>query len=489
MDGTRRTRSIPALIHVLFFRPVLKLLFGVHVEGRENLARLERFILVANHNSHLDILLLYHVLPVGHLRRTHPVAAWEYFSRSRLVRWLVEFLLKPVWIVRGSGEGDPLAGMRDRLDSGCSLIIFPEGTRGRAGEITCFKSGVGRLAAEFPEVPVVPVFLTGPERALPKTRSLVVPVWHRITVGAPRFFHGTPIEFTGELECAVRGLAAEEGRGRHRRPRRTRRPPVLAVLGIDGSGKSTLSRDLSQSLSTEARACLVTDDVEIWEQGERTEAPQLLAEKLRESVGRRSKAADSLKSYRIPKLVELLLRDHIVEELRRWYAPDVVVMDGSPLLNITAWTGLYREESTDEATCLAVLRILSGRDPAVPVDDPVYRAFPELETWQRLRLARLSVPDAVLFLDVDPIVSMERIHSRGERRQVHETVEKLARLRSGYGTVCRVLERDLGVPARALEGEREVGDVLASALVELRRMELPAFAHLPAMKEKGVGHG
>jgi len=488
MDGTRGLRSIPALIHLLFFRPVLKLLFGVHVEGRENLAGLDRFILVANHNSHLDILLLCQVLPMGHLRRTHPVAAWEYFSRSRLVRWLVELLLQPVWIVRGGGEGDPLAGMRDRLARGRSLIIFPEGTRGRAGEIAPFKSGVARLAAEFPEVPVVPAFLTGPERALPRTRALVVPVWHHVTVGSPRLFRGTPGEFTAELERAVRGLAAEEGRRRHRRPRRTRQPPVVAVLGIDGSGKSTLSRALARSLSTEGRGCLVTDDVEIFEHGEHTEAPGLLAEKLRESVGRRSKVADSLKSYKIPKLVELLLRDHIVEELRRWYAPDVVVMDGSPLLNITAWTGLFREESLDEATCVSVLRILSGRDETVPANDPVYRVFPELETLKRVHLAHLSVPDAVLFLDVDPILSMERIRSRGERQQVHETVEKLARLRSGYGTVCRVLERDLGVPARALEGDRDVGDVLESALAELRRMELPAFAHLPALGEKEVGH-
>ena len=36
----------------------------------------------------------------------------------------------------------------------------------------------------------------------------------------------------------------------------------------------------------------------------------------------------SLKSYKVPKLAELLLRDHVVGEVRRWYAPDAIVMDG-----------------------------------------------------------------------------------------------------------------------------------------------------------------
>ena len=96
----RELLSPRSLVHLLLLRPFLKLAFGVHVEGREHLAGLERFILVANHNSHLDVLLLSHILPVRHLRRTHPVAAYEYFSRSRTLLWLLDRLLRPVWIVR-----------------------------------------------------------------------------------------------------------------------------------------------------------------------------------------------------------------------------------------------------------------------------------------------------------------------------------------------------------------------------------------------------
>ena len=64
-----------ALIHLLILRPLLRLVFGVAVEGRSHLDGLDRFILAANHNSHLDTLLLFCLLPRKQLGRTRPVAA------------------------------------------------------------------------------------------------------------------------------------------------------------------------------------------------------------------------------------------------------------------------------------------------------------------------------------------------------------------------------------------------------------------------------
>ena len=470
--------SLPVLIHLLVLRPLLKLVFGVSVEGRQNLAGLERFILVSNHNSHLDVLLLFHLLPLRLLRRTHPVAAYEYFAKPKMLLWLVSFLFQPVWIVREGKESDPLRGMREQLGRGHSLVVFPEGTRGEAGRIAPFKSGVGRLAIEFPDVPIVPVYLAGPERAFPKASSFPVPLWNRVIVGPPLLLTGTRKEITTTLEGMTRELAESEAASRHRRMRRARVVTTLAVLGIDGSGKSTLARALAQHLSRDARTCLITDDVVFFEGGKRREVQLLLKERLREAIGRRAKSAGSLKSYKIPKLAELLLRDRMVEEVRRWYAPDLIVMDGAPLLNITAWAKLYRDEAFDESICASILRILTGRDDEVGAADPVFDKFPELVTLKRLYLAKLELPDTVLFLDVDPRVSMERIRSRGEKQQVHETKEKLGKLREGYRLVGEVVERDLGVPARALDGPLPIEAVIENALGELGRMSGPKLDQL-----------
>jgi 1-acyl-sn-glycerol-3-phosphate acyltransferase len=470
--------SLPVLIHLLVLRPFMKLVFGIGVEGREHLTHLGQFILVANHNSHLDILLIFHLLPVRQLSLTHPVAAEEYFAKSRIVFGLVNYLFRPIWIVRGDRESDPLEGMRERLREGKSIVIFPEGTRGEAGELAHFKTGVGRLAVEFPEIPVVPVFLTGPEKAFPKSAAVPVPVWNRVVVGPPQLLRGSSEDIASALEEMVRELAESEMGGRHRRRARSREVPTVAVLGIDGSGKSTLSRILAQRLSLDARAALITDDVIFFEEGHRKETQPLLTEKLREAIGRRAKAAESLKSYKVPKLAELLLRDHIVELVRRWYAPDAIVMDGSPLLNVTAWAKLYLEEEFDDSICASAIRVLAGREDEVPKGDPVFETFPEVAALQRLHLASLELPDAVLFLDVDPSVSMERIRSRGEKQQVHETEEKLGRLRDGYRMVCRVVQEELGIPTRTVDGRGTVEEVATTAVIELRGMNAPLLQRL-----------
>ena len=66
------------LIQILLVRPLLRLVFGITVTGKENLHELDQFIIVANHNSHLDTFLLYSILPVDQISKTSPVAAREY---------------------------------------------------------------------------------------------------------------------------------------------------------------------------------------------------------------------------------------------------------------------------------------------------------------------------------------------------------------------------------------------------------------------------
>ena len=470
MASNSQRRRMASLIHLLVIRPLLKLVFGVSIEGRENLAGLERFILVANHNSHLDVFLLFQLLSRRQLCRTRPVAAYEYFSKSKLIFRIVSFLFEPVWVDRTRAGRDPLKGMRECLEQGDNLVIFPEGSRGEAGEIAPFKAGVGRLAESFPDIPVVPAFLSGPERAFPRASSFPIPLWNRIIVGPPMHLSGAAKEIAANLEAMTRGLAESEVASRHRRARQPRAISTLAVLGIDGSGKSSLARGLAERLSGSARVCLITDDIAFYEDGVRRDIQLLLKERLREAIGRRAKTAGSLKSYKIPKLAELLLRDRIVEEVRCWYAPDVIVMDGAPLLNIAAWANIYRGEDFSRSLCAALLCILTGRENEVESPGAVYEAFPELTALRRAHLAQLVLPDALLFLDVDPSVSMERIRSRGEEQQVHETEEKLAQLRQGYQLVCEAVQGDLGVPARILDGHQEFEAVLAAAICELGRI-------------------
>ncbi len=454
--------SARALAHLLLFRPALKLIFGVNVRGRENLVGLDRFIIVSNHNSHLDTLVLFATLPVKQIARSHPVAAADYFSKSRLLFALVRFLFRPIWVDRDGAAGEVLPQIQSLLDAGENIILFPEGTRGEPGEMAPFRKGIGRIAAANPQIPVLPVFLEGPERALPRKAPFPLPFWNHVTVAPPQRLRGRAEDITQSLQSTLENLESVARTARGSRPE-TRGPiSTIALLGIDGSGKSTLSRLLAEDFSRSNSSCLISDDLVLYENGQPGDFQPLMIEKLRRWVGAQAKQAGSLARYKIPKLAELLLRDKLLTEARRWYRPRRVFMDGMPLLNLTAWAVLYKGEAVNEETMAKVLRLLSG-ESELPKDDPVFDEFAELRALRKLHLDHMALPERVIFSDVPPSVCVERIASRGEARQVHETEEKLSKLREGYLLLCRVLEREFEMPVLVLDGNRELDTVFVEA--------------------------
>jgi 1-acyl-sn-glycerol-3-phosphate acyltransferase len=193
----------------LVVRPFLRLFIGVRVRGHEHLPASDPFILVANHSSHLDAASLLSLFPLARLHRIQPVAAADYFGRSRPLAWFTRtfFNILPIARRNFTPENDPRAHMLAALRAGRSLIIFPEGTRG-AGTLGHFKRGVAHLVEQMPEVPVVPAYLANLGRSLPKGEWVPVPFIAEIRLGPPRTLRGTQDEIAAALEAAVRELGA-----------------------------------------------------------------------------------------------------------------------------------------------------------------------------------------------------------------------------------------------------------------------------------------
>jgi 1-acyl-sn-glycerol-3-phosphate acyltransferase len=120
------------------------------------------YVVVSNHESFADILLISH-LP------------WEmkWLSKAELFRipfvgWMMS-LAGDVPVRRGVGTSavEAMRACRDRLERRVSVMIFPEGTRSPSGRLLPFKDGAFRLAVEA-GVPVLPLTVVGTRNALPK---------------------------------------------------------------------------------------------------------------------------------------------------------------------------------------------------------------------------------------------------------------------------------------------------------------------------------
>ncbi|MCB1788803.1 MAG: 1-acyl-sn-glycerol-3-phosphate acyltransferase, partial [Gammaproteobacteria bacterium] len=114
----------------LLVRPLVLLVIGLNVRGRQHLPGDGPAILVANHNSHLDTLVMMTLLPTRLLPQLRPVAAADYFMRNRALAWFATRIIGILPLDRQArGTRDPLAGLVDALDRGDILILFPEGSR------------------------------------------------------------------------------------------------------------------------------------------------------------------------------------------------------------------------------------------------------------------------------------------------------------------------------------------------------------------------
>lgn len=199
------------LFFLLLVKPLVLLLLGLNLRGRHNLPERGPAIIAANHNSHLDTLVLMSLYPITQLYRLRPVAAADYFFKNRWLTWFSAHCIGIIPLNRkGFQRPDELfTQCYEALDNNDILIIFPEGSRGSPETLSKLKKGLHYLQTTHASQPTVtPVLLRGLGRALPKGEALFVPFNCDVIVGESLAYEHNCQVFTEQLYDAYQVLGS-----------------------------------------------------------------------------------------------------------------------------------------------------------------------------------------------------------------------------------------------------------------------------------------
>jgi long-chain acyl-CoA synthetase len=227
VDFPRWNRASPAWLLRRVSLPTWILPLGrvfarLKVEGLEHITTIDRPVVYAvNHQSHMDVPVVLMALPPRLRYKVAPAMAKEFFK----AHFFPEQFGRRAWFTnslnyylaalffnafplpqREAGARQTLRYIGDVLQSGYSVLIFPEGRRSEHGEIDRFRPGIGIIASKL-DVPVVPVRLEGLDKILHHT-------WKWPKVGPARVVFGQPMHLSGDdyealakhVEEAVRRL-------------------------------------------------------------------------------------------------------------------------------------------------------------------------------------------------------------------------------------------------------------------------------------------
>jgi len=202
------------IMRTLFFtfiiRPFILIILDLNVRRQKNLPNSGPAIIVANHNSHLDTLVLMTLFKGKKLHMIRPIAAADYFLKNKFLAWFSLNIMHIIPLDRKPKSKDGLfKGVYESLDQNDVVILFPEGSRGEPEQVSRFKSGIYHLLKERPNVPIYPVFMHGLGKSLPKGESVFVPFFCDVFIGEHFFWEDDKKEFMNRLKDEMNHLASE----------------------------------------------------------------------------------------------------------------------------------------------------------------------------------------------------------------------------------------------------------------------------------------
>ena len=223
LHGTGDNFRTPFMYRFLLFfiPPIFRTFTNIRFVGLENIPTDGAAIFIGNHTSHIDPF----VKIMAGMRPMHYLAKEEHFEKQN-TRILMESTGQ-IETLRKQGGTEALSRAVDVLSADIPMAIFPEGTRSRRKQAPFLargKTGAARLAAKFPNIPVVPMAIIGARNFMSPGDKIFNPL-KKVTVNV-----GQPISFGDWISHSEGGSLDDED--------------IRNILELDDHGQRSIMKSL-----------------------------------------------------------------------------------------------------------------------------------------------------------------------------------------------------------------------------------------------------
>ncbi|HIS89335.1 TPA: 1-acyl-sn-glycerol-3-phosphate acyltransferase [Candidatus Avigastranaerophilus faecigallinarum] len=210
MCNINKNNFIKFFFFLFIVKPFILWALGINVRGMEKLPKNGPAIIVANHNSHIDTLIIMSLFPCSTILNIHPIAAEDYFCNTKFKEFLFKTLIGIIPIKRKVvrlPKREIFKEINTALENNEIIILYPEGTRGEDNKLNDFKTGIAHIAAMNPNVPIIPLYINGPDKILPKIDAILVPFISDIYIADSIYYDNSATKiFTEKIRNIIEDL-------------------------------------------------------------------------------------------------------------------------------------------------------------------------------------------------------------------------------------------------------------------------------------------
>lgn len=154
-------RSLWGRIIVALGRAIIHHKLDIQVAGQENIPSDLPYVIIANHVTYIDALWIFDILPADHYHKTCAMIGADLQTDYGLLGKLMFQAARAIPVKRkGSAGARSLITAKNALEAGNNILIHPEGTRSKSGQLGPFQSGSAYLATKY-DAPLLPIYIKG----------------------------------------------------------------------------------------------------------------------------------------------------------------------------------------------------------------------------------------------------------------------------------------------------------------------------------------